>query len=97
MITAGNPVARGAIQTQTADRKLSSGLWTCESGEFDWTFTWDEFVFVPEGEVTITAEGGKSHSLGPNDMARFPLGLKTHWKVTKPIRKYFVARPPESL
>ena len=97
MITAGNPVARGAILTQSEDRKVSSGLWTCEPGEFDWNFTWDEFVYVLEGEVTITEEGGKSYTLGPNDMVRFPLGLKTHWKVTRSVRKFFVVRTPEPL
>ena len=50
-ITAGNPVARGAVFNQSADKTLSSGLWTCEPGEFDWSYTWDEFVYVFEGEV----------------------------------------------
>ena len=29
LITAGNPVARGAVLNQSADKTLSSGLWTC--------------------------------------------------------------------
>jgi len=43
-IKEGNPVARGAILTQTDDKKVSSGLWSCEPGKFEWTFGWDEFV-----------------------------------------------------
>ena len=35
-ITDGNPVARGVVLNQSADKKLSSGLWTCEPGQFDW-------------------------------------------------------------
>ncbi len=97
LITAGNPVARGAILNQSADRTLSSGLWTCEPGEFDWAYTWDEFVYIFAGEVTITEEGGKSYTVGPGDMAHFPLGLKAHWRVVKAVRKFFVLKTPEPL
>ena len=96
-ITAGNPVARGAVFNQSADKTLSSGLWTCEPGEFDWSYTWDEFVYVFEGEVTITEEGGNSYDVGPGDMAHFPLGSKAHWNVKKAVRKFFVLKTPEPL
>ena len=96
-ITAGNPVARGAVLNQSADKTQSSGLWTCEPGEFNWDYAWDEFVYVLEGEATITEEGGKSHDVVPGDMAHFPLGLKTHWKITKAVRKFFVLKTPEPL
>ena len=97
LITAGNPVARGTVLNQSSDKTLSSGLWTCEPGEFDWSYTWDEFVYVFEGEVTITEEGGKSYTVSPGDMAHFPLGLKAHWKVVKAVRKFFVLKTPEPL
>ena len=93
----GNPVARGSVLTQSADKKVSSGLWTCEPGKFDWTYEWDEFVHVLEGEVTITEDGGTSYTLRPGDMAHFPLGLNTHWHVTKAVKKFFVLRTPEPL
>ncbi len=96
-ITAGNPVARGAVLNQSADKRLSSGLWTCEPGEFDWVYTWDEFVYILEGEVTITEEGGRSWTVGPGDMAHFPLGLKAHWEVRQKVRKFFVLKTPEPL
>ena len=96
-ITAGNPVARGVVLTQSADKKRSSGFWSCEPGEFDWDYTWDEFVYVLEGEVTISAEDGNSRTLGPGDVAHFPIGLKSHWKVTKTVRKFFVLHTPEPL
>lgn len=93
----GNPVARGTILTQSADKKVSSGLWSCETGKFEWTFTWDEFVHILEGEVTITEDGGDSYTLRPGDMAHFPIGLKAHWHVSKPVKKFFVLRTPEPL
>ena len=94
-ITEGNPVARGTVSHQSADKKVSSGFWSCSEGQFDWTFTWDEFVRIIEGEVTITEEGGDTYDLGPNDTAHFPCGLKAHWHVKKAVRKFFVIRTPE--
>ena len=97
-IEEGNPRARGLILTQTADKKVSSGVWTCEPGKFAWTFTWDEFVHVLEGEVTITEdESGHIVTLCPGEMAHFPCGTMTHWHVVKPLRKFFVIRTPLAL
>jgi len=95
-IKEGNPVARGTVLTQSADKKVSSGLWSCEPGKFEWTFGWDEFVHVLEGEVEITEDGTENTiTLQPGDMAHFPLGMKTHWHVKTAVRKFFVIRTPE--
>jgi len=95
-IKEGNPVARGTILTQSNDKRVSSGLWSCEPGKFEWTFIWDEFVHLLEGEVEITEDGtDNTVTLGPGDMAHFPLGMKTHWHVRKAVRKFFVIRTPE--
>ena len=37
-ITDGTPIARGTIIYQTADKRVSSGYWSCTEGEFDWEF-----------------------------------------------------------
>ena len=50
----GDPVARGDVLVQSADKLLSSGLWSCTTGKFRWEFGWDEFVHILEGRVTIT-------------------------------------------
>ncbi len=95
-IKEGNPVARGTVVTQSEDKKVSSGLWTCEPGKFEWNFSWDEFVHVLEGEVDITEDGTDTTiTLGPGDMAHFPLGMKTHWHVKQAVRKFFVIRTAE--
>jgi len=95
-IKEGNPVARGTVLTQSDDKRVSSGLWSCEPGKFEWTFGWDEFVHLLEGEVDITEDGTENTvTLGPGDMAHFPLGMKTHWQVRKAVRKFFEIRTPE--
>ena len=95
-IREGNPVARGAVVLQTDDKKVSSGLWSCEPGRFEWTFSWDEFVLVLEGEVDVTEdETNNTITLRPGDMAHFALGMKTHWHVKRALRKFFVIRTLE--
>lgn len=95
-ITSGDPVACGTVTAQSEDKKVSSGLWSCEPGKFQWTFTWDEFVHVLEGEVEINEDGtDNTITLRPGDMAHFPLGMKTHWNVKQKVKKFFVIRTPE--
>jgi hypothetical protein len=97
-ITEGDPVARGTILTQSADKRVSSGLWSCQPGKFEWTFSWDEFIHVLEGDVEIREDGtDNSVTLRAGDMAHFPLGMKTHWHVKQAVRKFFVVRTPEPL
>jgi len=96
-ITSGNPIARGSILTQSTDKTISSGLWTCDPGEFDWEYTWDEFIYILEGHVTISEQGREPYALGPGDLGHFRLGLKSHWKVSQAVRKFFVIQTPEPL
>jgi uncharacterized cupin superfamily protein len=97
-IRQGNPVARGSILNQSKDKCVVSGLWTCEPGEFDYTFAGDEFVHVFEGEATVTSsDGGQSVQLSAGKMAHFPCGLTTRWRVTTALRKFFVLRFPAPL
>ena len=95
MIREGNPVARGAVLMQTADKKLSAGFWECSEGKFDYHHTFEEFFRVIEGEVTVTEKCGQSYTLGPGDTLNLPLGIDTSWHVKKPVRKFFVLRTAE--
>jgi uncharacterized cupin superfamily protein len=93
----GSPQATGIVLTQSADKRVSSGLWACTAGQFEWTFAWDEFVYVLEGGASIRTESGQTIELRSGDSAHFPLGLKTVWTVTDHIRKVFTVRTPEPL
>ena len=94
-ILEGSPQAKGTVLVQSADKLVSSGLWSCSAGKFNWIFGWDEFVHVLEGEVSITEEGGETYTLRAGDFAHFPLGLKTEWNVPKFVKKVFTIRTPE--
>lgn len=97
-VTDGNPDARGVILVQSADRKVSCGLWQCNPSKFEYTMGWDEIVHMLEGELTITEEGGKNYTLAPGDVAYFPTGLKIFCQIEKkPVRKVFFVRTAEPL
>jgi hypothetical protein len=93
----GAPRARGKILLQSADKLVSSGLWSCTAGKFHWKFAWDEFIHVLEGEVTIRDEKGTAVTLKPGDCAHFPRGLASEWTVPIFVRKFFTLRTPEPL
>ena len=59
----GEAEACGTILTQSPDGRVSSGYWSCTTGKFDWTFTWDEFAHILEGQVTIKQDKGKTCKL----------------------------------
>ena len=96
-VVEGRPDARGLVVHQTPDQLVSSGFWQCSPSKFTWEFTWDEFVCVIEGRVTISDNHGNTLTLGPGDVASFAKGLSTTWHVQEQVRKFFVIRTSESL
>ena len=95
-ILGGRPAARIWISAQSADQKTTQGVWDCAAGQFRWSYAWDEFVVILEGEVTIASDGDKV-TLRAGDHAHFPLGLQAIWTVPKYVKKTFVIRTPEPL
>lgn len=94
-ILEGTPTACGAVLTQSTDKLLSSGYWSCTSGKFKWEFIWDEFIIILEGEATIKEEDGMTHILRAGDVAHFPRGMTTYWEVPTFVRKFFTLRTAE--
>ena len=63
-------------------------IWECEISDFPWTYSDKESCFIIEGEVVIKTKF-ESVNINPGDFVIFPKGLRCHWKVLKPIRKYY--------
>ena len=85
------------ISAQTADKKVTHGVWDCGACRFTWDYEWDEFVMVLEGEVTITTGDGATHRLKAGDFAHFRPGLKTTWQVDNYVKKTFTLRTADPL
>lgn len=90
-ILSGRPDAATRALHNDPDGKYAVGIWKCTPGSFRWTFGRDEFVYVIEGEATVTYANGKSIPIHAGDAVYFPKG-ETTWKIIKPIKKVFAAR-----
>ena len=80
------------IKKPTEEEKLEmskQSVWGCEISEFDWHYDSEEICLLIEGEVVVSYEGG-SVSFGAGDYVVFPKGLSCVWKVTKPVKKYYI-------
>ena len=93
-IIAGEPVARMADHSKSADRASYTALWDCTAGTFRWFFAWDETVNILEGDVHVTAEDGAIHMLRAGDVAYFKAGTWATWRVDNYVRKVAFLRRP---
>ena len=88
----GSPKARMKELTKAQDGGLTSWLWDCTAGKFEWYFVSDEFVHILEGEVEVTGADGHTKMLKPGDVAFFPAGMRSLWHVPKYVKKLAILR-----
>ena len=91
-ILAGTPEARSRQLARSQDGASSVMAWSCTAGRFNWQYSVDETVHIISGEVFITNEKGEECRLGPGDMAFFPAGCRSTWRVPVAVRKLAVCR-----
>lgn len=83
----GQPQARSAVLSRSTDGTAVTVVWETTKGTFRWHFGVDETVNVLEGEVFVTDEKNVEHRLGPGDVAYFPGGSWSTWRVPDRLRK----------
>lgn len=93
-ILEGDPQARLANHSQSADEASSTAVWDCTAGSFRWYFGWDETVVIQEGEVQVTAEDGVVRILRAGDIAYFKGGTWATWRIETYVRKIAFLRKP---
>ena len=86
-IREGNPVARAAELSRSADGTAFTVVWECTAGKFDWTYHLDETIYITEGSVILSDAGNPPRRLGPGDVVFFPKGSQVSWEVTGRVRK----------
>ncbi len=88
----GNPVARNAILSKSADGSASTIVWHCTEGKFKWHYNIDETIYVIEGSVVIESDNMKPTRFGPGDVVFFRKGATARWHVEGHIRKLAFCR-----
>jgi uncharacterized cupin superfamily protein len=93
-ILAGEPVARVALLSSSADGTASTYYWDCTAGRFNWFYSFDETLHILEGSVTLKSPSGSSRLVVAGDTIFFPAGAQAEWTVDKYIRKLAFCRTP---
>ncbi|MDE2363064.1 MAG: DUF861 domain-containing protein [Hyphomicrobiales bacterium] len=83
----GDPHARRAELSRSADGAAVTVVWETSKGKFRWYFNIDETVDIVDGEVFVTDEKNVERRLGPGDVAYFPAGAWSVWRVPDHVRK----------
>ena len=91
-IVEGQPEACAKELARSGDGTSVVVAWSCTAGRFRWHYSVDETVHIISGEVFVTKEDGVERRLGPGDMAFFPAGSSSMWRVPAAVRKLAVCR-----
>jgi len=86
-ILSGAPKARNRILARSRDRNSCIMVWECTAGRFNWQYDVDETLVIVSGEVFVTNEKGEERRLSQGDVAFFPAGSSSTWRVTDHVKK----------
>jgi len=88
--TPNNPIGQHASVWQSADGRVSVGLWRRDADFGDLLGSGQCFDFVLEGEVLVTDADGHQHRAQSGDLLIYNEQDKGSWEQAKPIRKIFI-------
>ncbi len=86
-VRGGNPTARAAEISRSADGSAFTVIWECTAGAFEWTYDFDETIHILEGSIVLRDGGNAPTRLGPGDVVFFPKGSKVYWEVEGYVKK----------
>jgi uncharacterized protein len=90
-ILEGQPMARNAILSRSADETACTIMWDCTAGKFRWYYDFDETIHIIDGSVSID-DGAGPRTIGPGDVVFFPAGSSAVWVVETYVRKLAFCR-----
>jgi uncharacterized cupin superfamily protein len=91
-ILSGTSEAHSTMLAKSQDGTPCIIAWECTVGEFVWHYPEDETVVVISGEAFITNGASDECRLAEGQVAFFPGGSSSRWRVTRPIKKIVVLR-----
>lgn len=91
-ILEGDPEARVAEWSRSADGTTTTNVWDCTAGRFNWYFAVDEIVHIMDGSVTVSSDEHPARTLHAGDAALFRAGTWSEWHVENYVRKHAILR-----
>ena len=77
------------------DETPQAAIWRVLPGsapeEFPYEFHGNELMHVLEGVLEVAVEGGETVTIRAGEVAYFPAGTRSTWRLTTPLRKLFIA------
>ena len=78
-----------AVSAEATEGDMEVGVWEHSVGTST-DVEVDEVFVVLEGQGTVTCDDGGRIDLAPGVVGLLPMGAKTTWTVTKPLRKVWI-------
>ena len=76
------------------DETPQAAIWRVLPGsapeEFPYEFHGNELMHVLEGVLEVAVEGGETVTIRAGEVAYFPAGTRSIWRLTTPLRKLFM-------
>jgi uncharacterized cupin superfamily protein len=76
------------------DESFSMGLWESSEANIPSDWSYDEFMFVIEGQIIMTDEDGNSHEINPGEGMIVPTGSKGRFIVPERVVKIWAIYDP---
>jgi uncharacterized cupin superfamily protein len=87
------PAMRSVVRLESSEGGLRSGVWECAAGTATFIHSADEWAYILDGEVRVTA-AGVTHELRAGDAFYAPAGEHMEWVIPTYVRKVWVHRRP---
>jgi uncharacterized cupin superfamily protein len=72
------------------DEGVVAGVWSCTPGNSRWSFATNEFIYVVEGWMTATRDGGEAVEVRSGSTVFFEKGWQGMWLIHETILKSYV-------
>lgn len=89
-ILSGNPAQRVWNLYSDPSGQFFSGVWACEPGSWQVSYSEHEYCRILSGRVVLTDAAGRARSFGPGDAFVIPAGFSGTWTTVEPCRKQYV-------
>ena len=84
---------QGLVNTSLSSR-LGAGIGVFQECAMEWTVTYDEVLFILEGEFRLQTKDGIFHA-GPGDTLWIPEGTWVIYHATSPVTFFYAVSPPD--
>jgi uncharacterized protein len=91
-ILEGRPEATSCMLSQSADGLVTTVVWHCTEGKFNWFYEFDETVLILDGSIVLESEGMPPARYGAGDVIFFRDGAHAKWHVEGHVKKLAYCR-----